>query len=67
MNWTVEVEWMDGTVKTYQVGGTLPPKEFLFGESDGVLIMWHQDGVSAPRQHVATIPLVNVREYKVYQ
>jgi hypothetical protein len=64
MTWCVEVEWMDGLTRPYVVGGVLSAGEAM-KEHEGLLVMLRQDVEGAPKKHVASIPMVNVREYKV--
>lgn len=64
MRITVTVEWMDGEVRQYQVGGVLPPNEAV-KETDGLLILWYQDRIDVDRRHITTIPMANIREYEV--
>jgi hypothetical protein len=65
INWTVTVEWMDGEIRRYDVGGTLTPHDSMKETSEGLLVLWHQNGVGAVKEHVATVPLANLREYRV--
>lgn len=64
MRLTVTVEWMDGVMRTYQVGGVLPLNEAV-KETDGLLILWHQNRIDVDRRHITTIPMANIREYEV--
>lgn len=64
MRITVTVEWMDGVLRTYQVGGVLPLDEAV-KETDGLLILWYQNGTGVDRRHITTIPMANIREYEV--
>jgi hypothetical protein len=60
--YNVRVEWMDGLKRTYMVGGyeSRPVRE-----RDGVLVLHMGNSQYGPSEHVATISLANVREYKV--
>lgn len=58
----VDVEFMDGEKRSYSCGGILSPQRALL-ESVSLLVMWEQNGEGAPLQHVATLPLHNIRQY----
>lgn len=59
----VDVEFMDGERRTYQCGGMLSPAEAL-QEGGSVLVMLKRDGEFADTIHVASLPIVNLREWK---
>lgn len=60
--WDVHVEWMDGVKRSYVVGGYAGRRSIQ--EGDGVLVLCMGNSQFGEPEHVATIPLSNVREYK---
>lgn len=55
---------MDGERRSYDCGGMMLPHQAV-QEGPAVLILRKQNGEMAPNEHVATLPLANIREYKV--
>lgn len=55
---TVIVKWMDGQEECFE-----SVTEAL--ERDGQLHIFTQGGEMTPREHLASIPLVNIRQWKV--
>jgi hypothetical protein len=63
----VIVEFMDGVTRTYGPVGGVMNSPMLTGDGHNVvtLEMLHQSGVEAIKKHVANIPLMNIREYRL--
>lgn len=63
----VHVEFMDGVKRTYEpVGGSLAsPKIAGDGSSAVLLEMVYKSGEHGDFKHVAALPLVNIREYRI--
>ena len=61
--YVVRVEWMDGETREYTVGGYAVGREAMT-EGNGILVLHMGNRQYGPPDHVATIPLANVREYK---
>lgn len=58
----VEVEWHDGTVRTYSCGGYFSSN--CLTVKDGVLNLYVGNNAYVPPEHVASIPLDAVRTYR---
>jgi hypothetical protein len=56
----VTVEWLDGTTRTYDNVG----EKHLTRDSN-LLVLWGHRAYGGPAEHVASIPLGQVREYRV--
>lgn len=61
--WTVTVEWMDGQERQYKVGGYASRREAI-QEGDGILVLRMGNSQFGAPEHVATIPLANLRCYR---
>lgn len=63
----VIVEFMDGVERTYEpVGGACDsPRLAGDGSSTSVLELGHKSSAGARLVHLATLPLVNVRSYRM--
>lgn len=58
----VEVEWLDGTVRTYRCGGYHSRE--CQNVTDGVLDLFLGNSAHGPLEHVASIPLDFVRTWR---
>lgn len=67
VNAKVVVEFMDGETRTYSPVGGAMRSPTLTGDGNSVvtLQMEHQSGAGAGRRHVASVPLCNIRSYRV--
>jgi hypothetical protein len=62
------VEFTDGTERTYEPIGGFVSSPRMSGDgklSPIVMDLIFQPGEGAPIEHVATIPLINVRQYRL--
>lgn len=60
----VDVEFMDGEERSYRCGGSLSGYDAM-QTIEGQLVLSLQTGEHADRRHVASLPLVNIREWKM--
>jgi hypothetical protein len=60
----VDVEWLDGRTETYRVGGYARRHEAI-QVRDGVLSLWLGNNAYGPPEHVVSVPIEVLRDWKI--